>query len=101
MNAMKNAAHVVILALWGVAGLLFTLKLLFGAGPALLPAVAFWAWFAGFAALTSFLVGNFKGPLGAIGTHAGTFFVLSLLPKVLPFSLLRLGLDLLAGNSWT
>lgn len=99
MNAMKNAAHVAILALWAIAGLSFTLKLVFGAGPALVPVVAFWAWFAGFAALTSFFVGQFKGPLGAVATHAGTFFVMSLLPKVLPFSLLRLGLDLLAGNS--
>lgn len=99
MNAMKNAAHLAILALWALAGMLFTLKVLFGAGPALVPVVAFWAWFAGFAALTSFVVGNFKGPLGAIGTHAATFFVLTLLPRVLPFSLLRLGLDLLAGNS--
>lgn len=37
--------------------------------------------------------------MGAFGTHAATFFVLTLLPRVLPFSLLRLGLDLLAGNS--
>jgi len=99
MNAMKNAAHLAILALWAIAGVLFSLKTLFGAGPALVPVVAFWAWFAGFVALTSFVVGNFKSALGAFGTHAATFFVLMLLPKVLPFSLLRLGLDLLAGNS--
>lgn len=99
MNAMKNAAHLAILALWAVAGLLFSLKLLFGPGPALLPVVAFWAWFAGFVAITSFVTSQFKTALGALGTHAATLFVLALLPKVLPFSLLRLGLDLLAGNS--
>ncbi|GMU59098.1 MAG: hypothetical protein AMXMBFR34_08610 [Myxococcaceae bacterium] len=99
MNAMKNAAHLVILLCWTVAGALFTLKLLFGAGPAVVPVVAFWAWFAGLVAFTSFVVGQFKGPVAALGTHAGTLFVLTLLPKVLPFSLLRLGIDLLTGNS--
>jgi hypothetical protein len=99
MNALKNAAHLVLLALWAVAGALFTLKVVFGASPALMPAFLFWAWFAGFAAVTSFIVGQFKGPLSAIGTHAAAFFVLHLVPKVLPFSILRLGLDLLAGNS--
>ncbi|MEW5741163.1 MAG: hypothetical protein AB1938_19730 [Myxococcota bacterium] len=99
MNAMKNAAHLVILAFWTVAGALFTLKMLFGAGPALVPVVAFWAWLAGFVAFTSFVVSQLKGPVAAIGTHVGTVFVLSLLPKVLPFSLLRLGIDLLTGNS--
>jgi hypothetical protein len=99
MNAMKNTAHAAILALWAVAGLLFSIKVLFGAAPALLLVLSFWAWFAGFLALTSWVVGKLKGPLPAIGTHAAAFFVLHLIPKVLPFSLLRLGLDLLTGNA--
>ena len=98
MNAMKNAAHLAVLALWAVAGAIFSLKVLFGAPPALLPVVLFWAWFAGFAALTSYVVSKLKGPLPALGTHAAAFFLLHLVPKVLPFSLLRLGLDLLIGN---
>ena len=99
MNAMKNAAHLAVLAAWAIAGAIFSLKVLFAGAPALLSVMMFWAWFAGFAALMSYLVGKLQGPLPAIGTHAAALFVLHLVPRVLPFSLLRLGLDLLTGNA--
>lgn len=98
MNAMKNAAHLAVLALWAVMGLLFSLKTLFGAG-AFMPVLLFWAWFAGFAAVTSFVASQFKGPVGALGTHGAAFIALNLVPKVMPFAILRLGLDLLSGNA--
>ena len=93
MNAMKNAAHLAILAVWVVLGVLFSLKTLFL--PALLPIVLFWAWFGGYAAFTSFLSNQFKHPLSAIAVHALTFLGLNLLPKAMPFGLLRVGMDLL------
>lgn len=93
MNAMKNAAHLAVLAVWVVLGVLFSLKTLFL--PALLPIVLFWAWFGGYAAFTSFMANQFKNPLSAIGVHGVTFLALHLLPKAMPFGILRVGLDLL------
>lgn len=93
MNAMKNATHLAILAVWVVLGILFSLKTLFL--PALLPLVLFWAWFAGYTAFTSFMTQQFKHPLAAAGVHGATFLALHLVPKVMPFSILRVGLDLL------
>jgi hypothetical protein len=93
MNAMKNAAHLAVLAVWVVLGVLFSLKTLFL--PALLPIVLFWAWFGGYAAFTSFLASQFKNPLSALGVHAVTLLALQLVPKVMPFAILRAGLDLL------
>ena len=93
MNAMKNAAHLSILAVLVVLGVVFSLKSLFL--PALLPIVFFWAWFGGYAAFTSFLSNQFKNPLAAIAVHAVTFLGLQLVPKVMPFGILRIGLDLL------
>ena len=63
--------------------------------PALLPIVLFWAWFGGYAAFTSFMTTQFKNPLAALGVHAVTFLGLNLVPKVMPFGLLRVGMDLL------
>ena len=93
MNAMKNAAHLSILAVLVVLGAVFSLKTLFL--PALLPIVLFWAWFGGYAAFTSFLSSQFKNPLAAVAVHAVTFLGLTLVPKVMPFGILRIGLDLL------
>ena len=93
MTAMKNAAHLAILAAWVVLGILFSLKTLFL--PALLPIVLFWGWFAGYTAFTSFLSAQFKNPLSAIAVHGLTFLGLQLVPKVMPFSILRVGMDLL------
>ena len=99
MNAMKNAAHIAILTIWAVAGALFSLKIVLAAGPvAVIPILSFWAWFAGFAALTTYVVKQIKNPLATIGIHAAAVFVMQLLPKAIPFSLLRLGVDLLTGN---
>ncbi len=97
MSAMKNATHLAVLALWAVAGALFTLKVLFAATPAVSPALLYWGWFAGLAALTSFVVSQLEHPLSALGAHAAVVFAMQVVPVVLPFSLLRLGLDLLGG----
>jgi|APLak6261675434_1056106.scaffolds.fasta_scaffold00886_2 hypothetical protein len=93
MNAMKNAAHLAVLAVWVVLGILFSVKSLFLV--ALLPVVLFWAWFAGYAGFTSWLAGQFKSPVGALAAHGATFLALHLVPRVMPFSVLRVGLDLL------
>jgi hypothetical protein len=96
MNAMKNAAHAAILAVWILLGLVFSLKTLFGPSAALMPIVLYWAWFAGYAAFTSWLTTSmFKTPIGAVATHGVTFLALHLVPKVMPFVVLRLGIDLL------
>ena len=93
MNAMRNAAHMLILAIWVILGLLFSLKSLFV--PALLPIVLFWCWFGGYAAFTTFLSNQFKSALAPFMVHACTFLGLQLVPKVMPFSILRVGMDLL------
>jgi hypothetical protein len=97
MTALKNVTHAAILAIWGIAGLLFTLSTLFGLH-ALGPVLIFWLWFAGFAALTSSVVTQFKGPLAALATHGAALVVLSVIPKVFPLSLLRVGYDLLING---
>lgn len=93
MNAMKNATHLAALAIWVVLGLLFSLKTLFL--PALLPVVLFWAWFAGYSAFTTFMTHQFKNPLSAPAVHGLTVLALTLVPRVMPFAVLRMGLDLL------
>ena len=92
MNAMKNATHLAILTVWVVLGILFSLKTLFL--PAFLPVLLFWAWFAGYAAFTTFMAQQFKNPLAAAAVHGVTFLVLMLMPRAMPFGLLRVGLDL-------
>lgn len=99
MNGLKNFVHLIALGLWGVLGLVFTLKCVFGAGAslgALLDAAGYWLWFAGLAAVTTGFVRPVKSALAAAAIHAGTYLVLSAVPRVFPLSLLRLGLDLLA-----
>ena len=93
MNAMKNASHLAVLTIWVVLGLLFSLKTLFL--PALLPIVLFWAWFAGYSAFTTFMTNQFKNPLSAVAVHGLTVLALTLVPRVMPFAVLRMGLDLL------
>lgn len=93
MNAMKNFAHLVVLALWILAGAVFSLKTLFAG--AFIPVLLFWAWFGGYAAVTSFLADKFKSPVGALLSHGGVVLLVSLMPKAMPFSILRLGIDLL------
>lgn len=96
MGAMKNAAHLAILAVWAVLGLIFSLKMLFTANT-LMPVLFFWAWFAMFSAATSWLVTKFSSPLGALASHGAVFLSLNLVPAVVPFLYLRLGIDLLRG----
>lgn len=97
MKAMKNLVHLGALAMWVVAGVLFTLKAALAVS-ALVPVLVFWGWFAAFAAATSWVVAKFDGPLGALGTHGAALLVLQALPVTLPFALMRVGLDLLAGR---
>jgi hypothetical protein len=93
MNALKNAAHLAVLVILGVLGALFSIKSLFAL--AFLPVLLFWAWFAGYAGLTTFLAQQFKHPLAALVVHGCTILGLQMVPRVMPFSLLRVGLDLL------
>jgi hypothetical protein len=98
MKAMKNAVHLGVLAIWGTLGVVFTLKCILGATGffmAVSPVLGFWLWFAGFAAVTSFVVSKFESPLAAAATHALAYLGLQMVPQVFPLNLLRLGLDLL------
>lgn len=101
MNAMRNLLHGIVLAIWALMGVVFTLKCLFS-GSLVLTIWApgsWWLWFAGYAALTTAVMKQFKSAIAPPIVHASMFIILSALPKVLPFSLLRLGLDLLnLGN---
>ena len=98
MKAMKNAVHLGVLAVWAGLGVLLTFNLVFGGTLALAAPLAFWLWFAGFAAVTSVAVSKFEGPTAALMVHAAAFGVLHLIPKIFPFHLLRLGLDLLSNR---
>lgn len=98
MNAFKNLTHAAVLALWAIAGAIFSLHALFNAADVMAP-LTFWLWFAGFAAATTGVVQQLKGPIPALLTHAGALVLLNLIPRaVMPFSLLRIGYDLLLGN---
>jgi hypothetical protein len=97
MKAMKNLVHLGILGGWAVAGLLFTIKAVFVLS-GFVPVALFWGWFAALAAVTSWVVAKFDNPLGALGTHGAALLVMQALPMVLPFALVRLGLDLLSGR---
>ncbi len=97
MNGMKNAVHLGILGVWAVLGAMLSFKLVFGAF-ALFSPLAFWLWFAGFAAVTTMVVKKFEGPIAALGVHAAAFGILHLIPRVFPLDLLRLGLDFLKAR---
>lgn len=94
MKAMKNAVHLGILGVWATLGAILTLKLVVGAFAVVTP-LAFWLWFAGFAAVTTAAVKKFESPLAALGVHAAAFGLLTLVPTAFPFHFLRLGLDFL------
>ena len=88
MNAMKNLAHLIVLGVLAVAGVLFSLKVLFAGG--LVAALLFWAWFAGYAALTSWVTSGFKSPLGALAC----LYVMWWLPRT---AWIRFGIWMLIG----
>lgn len=95
MKAMKNLVHIAVLLVWAVAGVVFSLKAAFGLG--MLASVAlFWGWFAGYTAVSTWLTRTFEGPLAVLGVHAGALLLMQVMPRELPFGLLRIGLDLLA-----
>jgi hypothetical protein len=94
-SAFRNVAHLGVLAGWSLAGVAFTLSAL-SAGFSGLGAVAgWWVWFAGLAAVTSYLVLRTRSGVGALLVHAGTVLLLLALPALPGLRLLRLGLDLL------
>ena len=95
MAAMKNVIHLAVLAAWAVAGIVFTFSGLFTPAHTLLEVLSYWLWFAGFAGLTTVVVGQFEKPVAPLILHAAAFMVLQVIPRVFPLSLLRLGLDLL------
>ena len=90
----RNLVHVILLAVWAAVGLVVTLGA-FADPWEFLVAGAFWVWFLGFAAATTLLVARTGTPLGALGVHGGLLVALSLVPDVFPFSVLRMGLDVL------
>jgi hypothetical protein len=93
----RNMVHVVLLALWALVGLVVTLGG-FADPWNFLVAIAFWLWFAGFAAATTLLVARTGTPLAALGVHGGFLLAQSLVPRVFPLSLLRVGLDVLGKS---
>jgi hypothetical protein len=96
MKAFKNLTHGTILGMWLVAGLIFSVQTLLGG--ALGPALVFWLWFAGFVGVTSFVVSRFDGPIGALCTHGAALAILTVIPRVFPLSLLRVGYDLIVNR---
>lgn len=99
MKAFRNLVHLGVLVVLGGLGVLLTVKALF-AGAAVMGALAviagFWMWFAAYAGATTFLVHRFESAFLAPVVHGGLYLLLHMLPRELPFSLLRLGYDLLA-----
>lgn len=98
MDAKRNLMHAAGLVVWGLMGLVFTAKALFGAGPLLAGITAagtWWLWFGGYAALTTVLMRSFAHAMAPLLVHAGMYITLAALPQRMPLSLFRLGLDLL------
>jgi hypothetical protein len=98
MSAMRNLFHGLILAAWAVAGVIFSVRMIavFDVVPgALLDIGAYWLWFAGLAASTTAAVTKMSRAWAPLAVHSLTFLALSMVPRVFPLSLLRLGLDLL------
>ncbi len=91
--AFRNATHLGVLGIWATFGVLYTLGALVHAD---FSPLAFWVWFGCFAAVMTWLVTRFQTAIAALLAHAGAIVFMSVIPQVFPFSLLRLGLDLLA-----
>jgi hypothetical protein len=95
MNAFRNAVNITVLALWAVAGLLFSGGAILGGTATLGAVVGFWCWWGLFAAVMTWVTSKFEGPMAALGLHGAAMLVLTLLPTGQPFGLLRLGYDLI------
>ncbi|MFT3839332.1 MAG: hypothetical protein QM723_20280 [Myxococcaceae bacterium] len=91
--AFRNATHLGILGIWATFGVLYSLGALMHAD---FTPLAFWVWFGCFAALMTGVISKFKTAIAALLAHAGAIVFMSVIPAVFPFSLLRLGLDLLS-----
>jgi hypothetical protein len=89
MNALKNVVHYAALGLWALAGVLVS----FSAGATGSTLLTFWAWFAGYLAVSTMLVVPARHPVAALATHAGLVLVMSLLPTAGAIAVLRIGLD--------
>lgn len=100
MKAFRNLIHFGVLGLFGVLGILLTLRVLFGAAglaPGGLAMIAgFWMWFAAYAGGSSALLSRSPSAFMAPLVHGGLYLVLHLFPREMPFGLLRLGYDLLS-----
>jgi hypothetical protein len=98
MVAMRNLFHGMILAAWAVAGVVFSVKVISASVElpgGLMEAGSFWLWFAGFTAVTTAAVVKTSKAWAPLAVHSLAFIALSMIPRVFPLSLLRLGLDLL------
>ena len=102
MKAFRNLIHFGVLAMLGVLGAIFTIQVLFhvgGLGMATLGTVAgFWMWFAAYAGGSTALLGKSQSAFMAPLVHGGLYLALHLVPRDMPFGLLRLGYDLLGLN---
>ena len=99
MKAFRNLIHGGVLGLFAVLGVVMTVKLLF-AGTFALGSLAliagFWMWFATYAGGTTALLESSASPYIAPLIHGGLYLALHLLPREMPFGILRLGYDFLS-----
>ncbi len=97
MKQLRNLLHGGVLAVWAVLGLIFTFKALFmfGSLGTLAMVAGFWLWFAGLSGGTTWLVTRFNSAASSLIVHAAVFFGLQALPRVMPLSWLRYGIDVL------
>lgn len=100
MKAFRNLIHFGVLGMFAVLGAIMTLKILFATGGLAAGSLAmiagFWMWFAAYAGGSTALMGKAPSAFMAPLVHGGLYLALHLLPREMPFGLLRLGYDLLA-----
>ena len=99
MKAFRNLIHVGVLALFAILGGILTIKVLFGVSGlvgTLATIAAFWMWFAAYAGGTTALMSKSQSAFMAPLVHGGLYLALHLIPRELPFGMLRMGYDLLS-----
>jgi hypothetical protein len=100
MKAFRNLIHFGVLAMLAVLGGIMTLKILFnvsGLAPGSLAMIAgFWMWFAAYAGGSTALLGKSQSAFIAPLVHGGLYVALHMVPREMPFGLLRIGYDLLS-----
>lgn len=98
MKAFRNLIHGGVLGMMAVLGVVFTLKVLFGTTVAfgsLAMVAGFWLWFATYAGGSTALLNTSQSAYIAPLVHGGLYLALHLVPREMPFGILRLGYDLL------